>query len=69
MAFMIASLMASTLTEPAFGFGRRCDVAIIDGAGREGVAAVNPLAETPLTGDAGGEQQCLQNYTQKVHFG
>ena len=29
------------------GFGRGCEGAIVDGAGREGVAAVNPVAETP----------------------
>jgi hypothetical protein len=41
--------MASTLTEPTLGvgFGRGCEGAIVDGAGREGVAAVNPVAETP----------------------
>jgi hypothetical protein len=49
MALVIASLMASTLTEPTLGvgFGRGCERAIVDGAGREGVAAVNPVAETP----------------------
>jgi hypothetical protein len=48
VAFLIASLMASTLTEPTLGvgFGRGCEGAIVDGTGREGVAAVNPLAET-----------------------
>lgn len=49
MAFLIASLMTSTLTEPTLGvgFGRGCEGAIVHGAGREGVAAVNPVAETP----------------------
>jgi hypothetical protein len=47
VTFLIASLMASTLTEPTFGFGRGSDGAIVDGAGSEGVAAVNPVAETP----------------------
>ena len=49
MALVIASLMASTLTEPTLGvgFGRGCERAIVDGAGREGVAAVNPVSETP----------------------
>jgi hypothetical protein len=49
VAFLIASLMASTLTEPTLGvgFSRGCEGAIVDGAGREGVAAVNPVAETP----------------------
>ena len=48
-AFLIASLIASTLTEPTLGvgFGRGCEGAIVDGTGREGVAAVNPVAETP----------------------
>ena len=47
MAFLIASLMTSTLAEPTLGvgFGRGCEGAIVDGAGREGVAAVNPVAE------------------------
>ena len=41
--------MASTLTEPTLGVGfdRRCEGVIVDGTGREGVAAVNPVAETP----------------------
>lgn len=55
MAFLIASLMASTLTGPTLGvgFGRGCEGAIVDGAGREGVAAVNPVAKSPpQTGDA-----------------
>ena len=49
VAFLIASLMASTLTEPTLGvgFGRGCEGAIVDGTGQEGVAAVNPVAETP----------------------
>jgi hypothetical protein len=49
MAFLIASLMISTLIEPTLGvgFGRGCEGAIVDGAGREGVAAVNSVAETP----------------------
>ena len=49
MAFLIASLMASTLTEPnlGVGFGRGCEGADGHGAGREGVAAVNSAAETP----------------------
>ena len=48
-AFLIACLMASTLTEPTLdvGFGRGCEGAIDDGTGRKGVAAVNPVAETP----------------------
>jgi len=49
VALLIASLMASTLTEPTsgVGFSRGCEGATVDGAGREGVAAVNPVAETP----------------------
>jgi len=41
--------MASTLTEPGLGvgIGRGCEGAIEDGAGREGVVAVNAVAETP----------------------
>ena len=48
VAFLIASLMASTLTEPTLGvgFGRGCEGGIVDGTGREGVAALNPVAET-----------------------
>jgi len=48
-ALMIAGLMASTLTEPTLGvgIGRGCEGAIEDGAGREGVVAVNAVAETP----------------------
>jgi hypothetical protein len=55
MASLIASLMASTLAEPTLGvgFGRGCEGAILDGARREGVAAVNPVAEIPQNGDAG----------------
>jgi hypothetical protein len=34
------------------GFGRGCEGAIVDGAGREGVAAVKPVAEPPQNGDA-----------------
>jgi hypothetical protein len=43
--------MVSTLTEPRMGvgFGRGCEGAIVDGAGREGVAAVKPVAEPPRT--------------------
>src|SRR5260370_11415762 len=46
--------MVSTLTEPKMGvgFGRGCEGAIVDGAGREGVAAVKPVAEPPQNGDA-----------------
>ena len=49
MAFLIASLMASTLTEPTLGvgFGRGCEGAIVDGAGREGVAAVQSRGGDP----------------------
>jgi hypothetical protein len=49
MAFLVACLMTPTLTEPSLGvgFGRGCEGAIVDGAGREGVAAVNSVAETP----------------------
>ena len=56
MAFLIASLMTSTLTEPSLGvgFGRGCEGAIVDGAGREGVAAVNPVAEPRRTVTLGG---------------
>jgi hypothetical protein len=47
MAFLVACLMTSTLTEPSLGvgFGRGCEGAIVDGAGREGVAAVYSAAE------------------------
>jgi hypothetical protein len=47
-ALMIAGLMASTLTEPTLGvgIGRGCEGAIEDGAGREGVVAVNAVAES-----------------------
>ena len=55
MAFLIASLMTSTLTEPSLGvgFGGGCEGAIGDGAGREGVAGVNSVAETPAPGPRG----------------
>ena len=47
-----SSAEAETLTEPSLGigFGRGCEGASVDGAGREGVAAVNPVAETPQNG-------------------
>jgi hypothetical protein len=49
MASLSAGLVASTPTEPTLGVGvsRGCEGAIVDCAGREGVAAVNPVAETP----------------------
>jgi hypothetical protein len=49
VALVIASLMASTLSEPTLGvgLGRGCEGAIDDGAGREGVVAVKAVAETP----------------------
>ena len=48
MALLMASLMTSTPTEPTLGvgFARRRENAVIDGGGREGGAAVNPVAET-----------------------
>ena len=62
MAFLITSLMASTLSEPTsgVGFGRGCEGAIVDGAGREGVAAVNPVGRRPpQNGDAGSAQSVV----------
>jgi hypothetical protein len=49
MALLIASLMTSAPTEPTLGvgFARRRENAVIDWGGRKGVAAVNPMAETP----------------------
>ena len=43
IAFLVACLMTSTLTEPSLGvgFGRGCEGAIVDGAGREGVATTS----------------------------
>jgi len=58
VAFLIASLMASTLTEPTLGvgFGRGCEGAIVDGPGREGVLRSIPWRKTPQNGDMGSAQ-------------
>ena len=47
--FLIASLMASTLTEPTseVGFSRGCEGAIVDGTDGKASLRVNPVAETP----------------------
>src|ERR1700674_5117720 len=46
--------MVSTLTAPRMGdgFGGGCEGGIVDGDGRQGVAAGNPVAEPPQKGDA-----------------
>ena len=58
VAFLITSLMASTLSEPTsgVGFGRGCEGAIVDGPGREGVLRSIPWRKPPQNGDMGSAQ-------------